>query len=521
MTSNAATDAAELSQEALQQLVRIRDLDVPATQAERERAVALISAYNQATLEPALRRFREGTGVLLDLIGLLGPRVAALGRGGAQAVASANATLRAVHEAEGLRSAATSPADAETAAASDEQALPPPAAVPAQRLLTPAVTGSRLDAPRPIDSRSYGALADEYVRFFLGADISTDAASVKRQADRAIAAKARYEAVSGPIAIPWWFVAAIHMLESSFNFETHLHNGDPLNRRTTRVPVGRPANGTPPFTWEASARDALTGHGLAGLTDWSLPRALHRWEMYNGWGYRNRGIASPYLWSMSSIYRRGKFIRDHVFDPDAVSQQCGAATLLKALQRQGAVTLHLDFTDDGAEDDPVSAPPPPPEPAIEPPAAEIPPGSFAAFLLAEMPGLKHFKPEEFLFLGNSHKTAPPASRNTEPDRSLWPNILPLVRTLVAFRTAIGQPVVFNSVYRNAAYNAYVGGERDSQHMKFKACDFHVTSGGSTPEDWAALLRNLRQQGVFSGGIGLYPRFVHVDTRGFNTDWRKP
>ena len=37
-------------------------------------------------------------------------------------------------------------------------------------------------------------------------------------------------------------------------------------------------------------------------------------------------------------------------------------------------------------------------------------------------------------------------------------------------------------------------------------------------DTEEALKLWRDQGRFQGGIGLYPTFVHVDTRGTNADW---
>lgn len=141
----------------------------------------------------------------------------------------------------------------------------------------------------------------------------------------------RYAAVGDPLDIPWWFVGILHALEASLNFGTHLHNGDPLSARTVQVPKGRPATGAPPFSWETSARDALQLKRLANLPQWGVADALYRFEGYNGWGYFYRSLPSPYLWSFSQHYTRGKFVRDHTFDPAAVSRQCGAAVLMKAL----------------------------------------------------------------------------------------------------------------------------------------------------------------------------------------------
>ncbi|MER8583223.1 DNA/RNA non-specific endonuclease [Mesorhizobium sp. M1423] len=141
----------------------------------------------------------------------------------------------------------------------------------------------------------------------------------------------RYERVAKVLEIPWWFVGITHALEGSFNFNGHLHNGDPLRARTVQVPQGRPKTWNPPNDWESSAVDALTMKGYAAQKDWSVPRALYRFESYNGWGYRGRGINTPYLWSFSNHYSKGKFVKDGKFDPAAVSKQCGAAVVLKAL----------------------------------------------------------------------------------------------------------------------------------------------------------------------------------------------
>lgn len=151
----------------------------------------------------------------------------------------------------------------------------------------------------------------------------------------------RYETAGKPLGIPWYVVGVIHCLEGSLSFKTHLHNGDPLTARTVHVPKGRPAAGQPPFTWEVSATDALTFDGFDKVKDWSLPSALYNIEKYNGQGYRRlaKPISSPYLWSFSTFYDKGKFGSDGKYDPELVSKQCGAAVLLRALVDSGAVTL--------------------------------------------------------------------------------------------------------------------------------------------------------------------------------------
>jgi lysozyme family protein len=152
--------------------------------------------------------------------------------------------------------------------------------------------------------------------------------------------EARYEAVGTPLGIPWYFIAVIHSMESSLSFQKHLHNGDPLTARTVHVPAGRPVTGNPPFTWEESATDALTLEGLNHVKDWTLAGTLYRIEKYNGFGYRTlHHINTPYLWSWSNQYTSGKYVADGTFDPDAVSQQGGAAVLLRRMTDQGIIAM--------------------------------------------------------------------------------------------------------------------------------------------------------------------------------------
>ncbi|WP_264530321.1 hypothetical protein [Flavobacterium sp. N502540] len=151
--------------------------------------------------------------------------------------------------------------------------------------------------------------------------------------------KSRYQSVGDPLNIPWYMISIIHCMEGSLNFTTHLHNGDPLNKRTVNVPAGRPKAGNPPFTWEVSANDALIYDKLNSWSDWSIAGILYRLELFNGLGYYKQGINSPYLWSYSNQYTKGKYVQDGKYDPNAVSKQCGAAVLLRRMMEQHLITL--------------------------------------------------------------------------------------------------------------------------------------------------------------------------------------
>ncbi len=154
-----------------------------------------------------------------------------------------------------------------------------------------------------------------------------------------MANQARYQSVAASLDIPWYFVAVIHNMEASLNFNRHLHNGDPLSARTVHVPAGRPKKGAPPFSWETSAVDALILRGLNTKTDWSLAGTLYQLEGYNGWGYRlyHAHVLSPYLWSGSLHYKSGKYVADGTWSDSAVSNQNGSAVILRRMVEHGQI----------------------------------------------------------------------------------------------------------------------------------------------------------------------------------------
>ena len=154
---------------------------------------------------------------------------------------------------------------------------------------------------------------------------------VEQLVGKIVANRARYESVEQAVYVPWYVIGVIHYREATLSFEHHLYNGDPLTARTVHVPIGRPVTGEPPFTWEESAIDALRYEGLDRVTDWSVPAMLDHLERYNGLGYRSHHINTPYLWSFTNQYSKGKYVADHGFDINAVDQQCGCAPLLQKL----------------------------------------------------------------------------------------------------------------------------------------------------------------------------------------------
>lgn len=207
---------------------------------------------------------------------------------------------------------------------------------------TPDPVPTPLPTPTPVPVPSPPATipnAAEYAQFFTSMVIDTNRSTeIQTIAHRIEQGMSRYKTVADAVGVTYWpLVGVIHNLESSGNFGTHLYNGDPLSHRTVNRPVGRPTTGEPPFTWEFSAIDALRYEGFDTWHDWTVLGMAYMLEKYNGFGYRNHRVPSPYLWAGSSIYVRGFYVHDGVFDPNAISRQIGGMTMIKFLFDQGII----------------------------------------------------------------------------------------------------------------------------------------------------------------------------------------
>jgi len=141
--------------------------------------------------------------------------------------------------------------------------------------------------------------------------------------------------------------------------------------------------------------------------------------------------------------------------------------------------------------------------------------SFVSFISTL--GLRHFVPDELLFLGEMNTRGKCRSLNHHPPEHLWPNIIPPIRMLDRLSQETGWRVFILSAYRSIAYNACIDGAAiDSPHTRYQAIDFFCDGGA--PAVWGEALRGYRSQGSFAGGIGIYDLFVHIDAAGLNRDW---
>jgi hypothetical protein len=107
--------------------------------------------------------------------------------------------------------------------------------------------------------------------------------------------------------------------------------------------------------------------------------------------------------------------------------------------------------------------------------------------------------------------------NRIPPRDQWDNMGPTLQVADKLTEALGVELKqICSAYRSPAYNSRCPGAKPrSYHQKNVALDLIYDTSSSRV---TRVARELRNNGVFKGGIGRYSTFTHVDTRGYNADW---
>lgn len=150
--------------------------------------------------------------------------------------------------------------------------------------------------------------------------------------------KGKYQAVSTALAakwkiIPWEVIGAIHEREGSLNFNTCLHNGDPLNKVTTHVPKWLGPFGS----WENAAIDALSREryieGMETNSVAGLARIAEFSERYNWLGYRKKNRVSPYVWSGASFYTGWRYVADGKFSATSKDSRPGVMPVVMQLAK--------------------------------------------------------------------------------------------------------------------------------------------------------------------------------------------
>jgi Peptidase M15 len=107
--------------------------------------------------------------------------------------------------------------------------------------------------------------------------------------------------------------------------------------------------------------------------------------------------------------------------------------------------------------------------------------------------------------------------NSLPPKAWWSRMGYTLRVAdrIAAEMNVHQVEVI-SAYRSPAYNAHCEGAKvGSWHQANVAVDVKFAARASQV---TATARNLRNRGLFKGGVGGYWNFTHIDTRGENMNW---
>lgn len=128
--------------------------------------------------------------------------------------------------------------------------------------------------------------------------------------------------------------------------------------------------------------------------------------------------------------------------------------------------------------------------------------------------LRHIRPMEMI---RPHFNMRGSVCNSLPPRDAWRNIAPTLRVADELRQQLGSRLhTILSAYRSPAYNAVCpGAAPNSFHVRNMALDLAFDC---PPAEVAKAAEALRDKGFFKGGIGRYPTFTHIDTRGYQADW---
>lgn len=142
-------------------------------------------------------------------------------------------------------------------------------------------------------------------------------------------------AVSAQTGVPVLWYAAAFEREAASNFKLALGQGDPWNQVSTHVPRGR----GPFASWKDAAIYYTNFDKLNDNTaPWTMPYMCWKLEAWNGFGPRNHGRFSGYLWSGTSHYdppygKGGKYVADGKWSPTTVDQQLGAIPIIWAMTK--------------------------------------------------------------------------------------------------------------------------------------------------------------------------------------------
>lgn len=177
----------------------------------------------------------------------------------------------------------------------------------------------------------FTALQAEYIALLAGCTI-TRAAEVAAAATKVRDALPRYQEAEALIGAPAAMIGAIDYRESDCNPVCGLGQGDPWDKTSTHVPAG-----CGPFSSWASAAAFYWNYDHMHIgSPWTMPLVCFKAEGWNGFGPREHGRRTGYLWSGTNVYDDGppgggKYVADGVWDPNVKDEQIGIIPIILQL----------------------------------------------------------------------------------------------------------------------------------------------------------------------------------------------
>lgn len=151
----------------------------------------------------------------------------------------------------------------------------------------------------------------------------------------------RYAAACDEVGVPQIVAAASFEREASSNFRDGPAQGDPWNQRSHNWPPCGPFG-----SWTEAAVWAYRHEGFdkIGKANWSWQRACYEEELFNGFGPRNHGRHTGYLFAGTSIYTGGKYVRDGVWSATTFDSQLGVIPIMyRIVQLRPSLDLPIPF----------------------------------------------------------------------------------------------------------------------------------------------------------------------------------
>jgi lysozyme family protein len=176
-------------------------------------------------------------------------------------------------------------------------------------------------------ANTYQGLRDEYNRLLATVKLIRHDAAMSA-ARKVFANGNRYIAAGLATRVPWPLIGVLDLRESDCNPAKALGQGDPWNRVSTNVPRGK----GPFSSWEDAAKFYAHYDGLDDPpAPYDMSVACYMGEKWNGFGYRNHGVNTPYLWGMTNHQESGRYAGDGNWQAGQWDTQPGIIAVLLSM----------------------------------------------------------------------------------------------------------------------------------------------------------------------------------------------